>query len=213
MRAIHALAAVLLIAAHATASNAQTCTNTVQNMTMCPMLNGLTTNASAVEVAYYDEQMKTLIPYIYTQMAMQTHPTNTSLCTAHIHAYACAQAASTHDMFQPCFSKAQPLKPCYNDCQRVQACLPPDTPSICGSDDGLRAANRACIGAADPTPTTPAATTPAATTPAATTPATTPTPTTPAATTPAPPPQTSAAHIRTAPYATLLVFFVHYMCQ
>ena len=96
MRVIHALAAMLLIATHANHTHAQTCTNTVRNMTMCPILNGLSTNASAAEVAYYDEQMHTLIPYVYTQMAMQTRPTNTSLCTAHIHAYACAQAASTH---------------------------------------------------------------------------------------------------------------------
>ncbi len=130
-------------------------------------------------------------------MAMQTRPTNTSLCTAHIHAYSCAQAASTHPMFKPCFSQAQPLKPCYNDCKRVETCLPPDTPAICGSDDGLRAANRVCIGAAEPTPTTPAATTPAPTTPA-------------------PPPQTSAAHLRqisTRMPPVLLVFFVYYMCQ
>jgi hypothetical protein len=204
MRAIHALAAMLLIATHANHTHAQTCTNTVRNMTMCPMLNGLSTNASDFEVAYYDEQMKTLIPYIYTQMAMQTRPTNTSLCTTHIHAYACAQAASTHPMFQPCFSKTQPLKPCYNDCKRVEACLPPDTPAICGSDDGLRAANRACIGAVEPTPTTPTPTTPAPTTPAPTTPA------------PPPPPATSAAHLHqlsTRMPVVLLMFFVYYMCQ
>ena len=190
MRAIHALAVMLLFVIHANHTHAQTCTNTVRNMTMCPILNGLSTNASAAEVAYYDEQMKTLIPYIFTQMTMQTPVTNTSLCTASIHAHSCAQAASTHLMFKPCFSQAQPLKPCYNDCKRVEACLPPDTPAICGSDDGLRASNRACIGAAEPTPTTPTATTPR-------------------------PPATSATHIRqlsTRMPVVLLMFFVYYMC-
>jgi hypothetical protein len=190
---------MLLFVIHANHTHAQTCTNTVRNMTMCPMLNGLSTNASAAEVAYYDEQMKTLIPYIFTQMTMQTPVTNTSLCTASIHAHSCAQAASTHLMFKPCFSQAQPLKPCYNDCKRSEACLPTNTLSICGSDDGLRAANRACIGAADPTPTTPAPTTPAPTTPA-----------------PPPPPATSAAHLRhlaTRLPVVLLMFVAYSICE
>jgi hypothetical protein len=56
--------------------------------------------------------------------------------------------------------------------------------------------------------------------PTAPTKATTPTATTPTATTPPPPPQTSAAHIRTTPYATntrlplvVLMFIAHHMSE
>ena len=178
MGARHTLAALLLFAAH-TLVNAQTCTNIVQNMTMCPMLNGLSTNATAAEVAYFDEQMTTLIPYIYTSIAMQTEITNTSLCTASVHAYACSQIASTSDMLNPCFPPEHPLKPCYDDCKRVEACLPTNTVSIC-VDDGKRASNRECIGTGEPYAPAPATTPTALITPATTptaliTPATTPT--------------------------------------
>jgi hypothetical protein len=195
MRAMHTLAAVLLIG---TATTAQTCTNTVRNMTMCPMLNNMPTNATTAELAHYDQQMNTLIPYIYTQMAMGMPITNTSLCTASVHAYACASSASdmvkNGVMFKSYFS--QPLlKPCYQECKRLEACLPTNTLSIC-VDDGLLASNRACIGAGWPLTI---ATTPAATTP--------PPPT---------PPQTSAAHLRhlaTRLPVILFIFIVYYMCE
>ena len=156
MRVVHTLAALLVLLTHA-ATTAQTCTNTVRNMTMCPMLNNMPTNATAAELAQYDQQMNTLIPYIYTQMAMQTPITNTSLCTASIYAYVCASTASSLPIYKSCFS--QPLKVCYNDCKRLEACLPTNTVSIC-VDDGLLASNGACIGvgwiaATTPTPATP----------------------------------------------------------
>jgi hypothetical protein len=163
MRATHSIAALLLVAQ----VSAQICTNTVHNMSACPLLNGMSTNASSFELVSFDQQMQTIIPMYYTQLSNQIEITNTSDCTAHVHAYFCAQLISTSDMFKSCFPPEHQLKPCYQDCQRILSCFPPDTPSIC-VDDGKLASNRECIGIGWPyvLETTPPATT---TTPPATT--------------------------------------------
>jgi cell division septation protein DedD len=226
MRAIHTLAALLVLVSHATGIDAQTCTNTVQNMTMCSALHNMPTNASAAELAYYDEQMKTVIPSLYTDMGRKYTVNTTSFCTKSLFDYLCAEHASSKAIYGSCISPQLML--CYQDCMRFVACINMINTCV---DDGLLASNRECIGAGWPLPIeigpTPAQTTPTPTTP--TTPAqttTTPAQTTTTPATPALKPTTttptqvriatSAAHIHHLDMrlpVILLMFIAYYMCE
>jgi len=75
MRAIHTLAALLLIVTH---THAHTCMYRAQNMQVCPILNGLRTDATTQHLATFDNEAQTVLQPRMQYMLTDLHMNDTT---------------------------------------------------------------------------------------------------------------------------------------
>lgn len=108
-----------------------TCTNRVQNMSTCGILNGLWTNASPTEVAEFDERMKVQLEATWKSMEVNNQVLNTTICISRMKDFFCAYHAGLDQLFSPCFAGGEALKPCFEVCAAFGACV--SGPNMCAT--------------------------------------------------------------------------------
>jgi hypothetical protein len=119
-----------------------TCTNRVQNMSSCPILNGLWTNASPAEVAEFEERMKLTLEVTWESIANQNGVSNTSTCRSRMNDYFCAYHGGADTLFPTCFVGGENLKSCYEVCAAFGSCVSGST--MCASTSPP--VGSACLG-------------------------------------------------------------------
>ena len=134
--------------------NPQRCTTRVENMSACPMLNGLWTNASAAQLAAFDAVTNQTMTRYWTELTKTQSLSNATGCGRQAPSrfldFYCGlvlyYAVPADTIFAPCLAGWQSLMPCYGECASFESCLPTSSTSICAQISPP--AGVACLGPA-----------------------------------------------------------------
>lgn len=144
------LAALVVLSVVAVARvDAQGCRTTIQGMSVCKILNGISTNASAMDIQMIENITRTSVEHGYNDMLKNFNYSRSTTCKSRFFDFMCA---ITGKALVVCDAQGQSLNVCYEMCgDELDGCLPTSPPlprgAMCNNIDVAAKGSR-CFGTA-----------------------------------------------------------------